>query len=62
MLSGFRDAPLYLEWAPSNILSQDLDIDNSDMIVGEQDAKKVSIEQQVKEISEAELDPDRVEV
>ncbi|KNA03603.1 hypothetical protein SOVF_207540, partial [Spinacia oleracea] len=57
----YKDAPLYLEWAPSNILSQDLDIDNSDMIVGEQDAKKVSIEQQVKEISEAELDPDRVE-
>ncbi|XP_021736206.1 multiple RNA-binding domain-containing protein 1-like [Chenopodium quinoa] len=57
----YKDAPLYLEWAPGNILSQDLDIDKSNMIVGEQEAKKVSLEHQIKEISQDELDPDRVE-
>lgn len=60
----YKDAPLYLEWAPSNILCQDLEVDDkskSNMVVGEQEAKKVSLEQQVEGISQDELDPDRVE-
>ncbi|KMS99233.1 hypothetical protein BVRB_2g046710 [Beta vulgaris subsp. vulgaris] len=60
----YKDAPLYLEWAPSNILHQELETDNNsntNMVVEEQEAKKNFLEQQVEEISEAEMDPDRVE-
>lgn len=60
----YKDAPLYLEWAPSNILSQDLasnDDSKSDMVVGEHEAKKVQLEQQVEGYLQAEIDPDRVE-
>ncbi|XP_074310808.1 multiple RNA-binding domain-containing protein 1-like [Silene latifolia] len=60
----YIDAPLYLEWAPSNILSQDL-ASNGDskknMVVGEDKAKKVLLEHQVLEMSDDEIDPDRVE-
>lgn len=59
--SVLRDAPLYLEWAPSNILDQDL-VHRGDMIVGEQEAKKVLLEQQVEGITEAEIDPDHIQV
>lgn len=60
----YKDAPLYLEWAPSNILSLDPAPDNetkNTMIIGEQEAKKVILEQQVEGISQDEIDPDRVE-
>lgn len=56
----YKDVPLYLEWAPNNILSQDMETNNKS-IVGEQEAKKVLLEQQVEGISETEADPDRVE-
>ncbi|KAL2930768.1 Multiple RNA-binding domain-containing protein 1 [Bienertia sinuspersici] len=56
----YKDAPLYLEWAPSNILSQDLQT-NDKSIVREQEARKILLEQQLEGISEAEMDPDRVE-
>ncbi|KAJ8432910.1 hypothetical protein Cgig2_004584 [Carnegiea gigantea] len=61
----WRDAPLYLEWAPSNILSQDLasnDDFKSDMVVGEHEAKKVQLEQQAQGHLQSEIDPDRVEI
>ncbi|KAL9247877.1 hypothetical protein vseg_021259 [Gypsophila vaccaria] len=60
----FMDAPLYLEWAPSNILNPEWapksDTKN-DMIVGEDEAKKVLREQEILGISDTEIDPDRVE-
>jgi len=59
------DAPLYLEWAPSNILSEDLasnDDSKSDMVVGKHEAKKAQLEQQADRHLQAEIDPGRVEV
>ncbi|CAO2832043.1 unnamed protein product [Amaranthus hypochondriacus] len=56
----YKDAPLYLEWAPSNILEKNTNA-MSDMIVGEHEVKKVLLEQQVEGTIEAEIDPDRVE-
>ncbi|XP_031092091.1 multiple RNA-binding domain-containing protein 1 [Ipomoea triloba] len=56
----YKDAPLYLEWAPGNILDQTDDSKNS-VIVGEQDVKKVLLEQQVEGTIDADVDPDRVE-
>ncbi|XP_059633627.1 uncharacterized protein LOC132276287 isoform X3 [Cornus florida] len=58
------DAPLYLEWAPGNILSQNStsvgDANNS-IVVGENDAKRVLLEQHVEGIADADIDTDRVE-
>lgn len=60
-----RDAPLYLEWAPGNILIQNVPSDNDvsrSVVVGERDAKRMLLEQQVEGISDTDIDPDRVEV
>lgn len=57
-----RDAPLYLEWAPGNILSQGTVENSSTNIVGEHDAKRFLLEQQVEGITDGDIDPDRVEV
>uniref|UniRef100_A0A5B7C6H3 Putative multiple RNA-binding domain-containing protein 1 n=1 Tax=Davidia involucrata TaxID=16924 RepID=A0A5B7C6H3_DAVIN len=60
----YKDAPLYLEWAPGNILSQNstsLGDANNTFIVGEHDAKRVLFEQHVEGIAAVEIDPDRVE-
>lgn len=57
--------PLYLEWAPGNILNQNTASETNSKnaaIVGEHDAKMALLEQNVKGISEMEVDPDRVEV
>ncbi|OVA01962.1 RNA recognition motif domain [Macleaya cordata] len=60
----YKDAPLYLEWAPDNILSpsstSEADAQNNG-IVGEKDVKRVLLEQRVEGISEVDIDPDRVE-
>ncbi|VFQ95170.1 unnamed protein product [Cuscuta campestris] len=59
----YKDAPLYLEWAPGNILDQTGDSDNT-MIVGEggeEDVKKVLLEHQLESTTDADVDPDRVE-
>ncbi|KAK1304495.1 Polyadenylate-binding protein RBP47C' [Acorus calamus] len=60
----FKDAPLYLEWAPSEILSlnpsSETDKQNN-AVVGEKDVKKMLLEQSVEGISEEDIDPDRVE-
>ncbi|RAL37707.1 hypothetical protein DM860_000401 [Cuscuta australis] len=58
----FKDAPLYLEWAPGNILDQTGDSDNT-MIVGDggEDVKKVLLEHQLESTTDADVDPDRVE-
>ncbi|KAK9152588.1 hypothetical protein Sjap_000068 [Stephania japonica] len=57
----YKDAPLYLEWAPANILSSNSQSEThpSMFMVGEQDVKRVLREQHVE--AEADIDPDRVE-
>ncbi|KDP32677.1 hypothetical protein JCGZ_13675 [Jatropha curcas] len=59
----YKDAPLYLEWAPSNVLSQSptsISSEGKNSAVGEHDAKRVILEQSVELISE-DIDPDRIE-
>lgn len=59
-----RDAPLYVEWAPANVLSQAPTTEGNEksgVVVGE-DAKRVILEQHLGETSEADADPDRVQV
>lgn len=60
----FRDAPLYLEWAPSDILSPNTksQTEEQNNVVGEESVKKVILEQSVEGIPEEEIDPDRTEV
>ncbi|KAK7858288.1 multiple rna-binding domain-containing protein 1, partial [Quercus suber] len=57
-----RDAPLYLEWAPSNILTQcsTSKIDEKNNAIGEHDAKSFILEQQ-EGLMDMDIDPDRVE-
>uniref|UniRef100_A0A2P2MME7 Multiple RNA-binding domain-containing protein 1 isoform X1 n=2 Tax=Rhizophora mucronata TaxID=61149 RepID=A0A2P2MME7_RHIMU len=60
----YKDVPLYLEWAPSNILSQNATYKSGEKIdaaVGEQDAKRALLEQTVEGISQTDIDPDRTE-
>ncbi|XP_057970697.1 multiple RNA-binding domain-containing protein 1 isoform X2 [Malania oleifera] len=60
----YKDAPLYLEWAPGDILSQSPKPDSdpkASAIVGEHDAKRVLLEQGVEGILDVDIDPDRVE-
>ncbi|XP_057438799.1 uncharacterized protein LOC130730730 [Lotus japonicus] len=59
----YRGAPLYLEWAPSNILSQSSMSKSNEMNggIGENDAKRLILEQNVERISDVDIDPDRVE-
>uniref|UniRef100_A0A7N0VBX2 RRM domain-containing protein n=1 Tax=Kalanchoe fedtschenkoi TaxID=63787 RepID=A0A7N0VBX2_KALFE len=57
----YKDAPLYLEWAPADVLSgtvspKDGDIDST--VIIEHDVKKQLVED---ESSYADIDPDRVE-
>ncbi|XP_042026020.1 multiple RNA-binding domain-containing protein 1-like [Salvia splendens] len=56
----YKDGPLYLEWAPGNILSQTSAVDD-DKAVGELDAKKVVLKHQIEDIAEEDADPDRIE-
>jgi multiple RNA-binding domain-containing protein 1 len=61
-----RDAPLYLEWAPENILSTTTTItqeETNDLpAVGEKLARKVMLDQSLGVVDEEEIDLDRVEV
>ncbi|XP_050236679.1 uncharacterized protein LOC126686593 [Mercurialis annua] len=60
----YKDAPLYLEWAPFNIFDKNpTSKSNKDgnIAVGEVDAKRVTLERSVEDISELEIDPDRIE-
>jgi multiple RNA-binding domain-containing protein 1 len=53
-----------LEWAPGNILCQSSTskTDDKDNAIGEHDAKRVTLEQQVEGLIDMDIDPDRVEV
>jgi len=57
-------APLYLEWAPSNILSQSSTFKKMKMNsgIGENDVKQLKLEQNVLRISYVDIGPDRVQV
>lgn len=61
----FRDAPLYLEWAPKGIISGrttvSMDQTTSNLVVGEREVKKVLLDQDVKGISDVDIDPERIE-
>ncbi|XP_050292584.1 multiple RNA-binding domain-containing protein 1 [Quercus robur] len=58
----YKDAPLYLEWAPGNILTQcsTSKIDEKNNALGEHDAKRFILEQQ-EGLMDMDIDPDRVE-
>ncbi|KAK4440384.1 putative RNA-binding protein 19 [Sesamum alatum] len=56
----YKDAPLYLEWAPGNILSQTSSVGDN-KVVGEHDVKRALLEQEVEETTDADVDPDRIE-
>ncbi|KAK0599521.1 hypothetical protein LWI29_006021 [Acer saccharum] len=61
----YKGVPLYLEWAPSNILNQNSTSEsggNNNLAVGEHDAKRVILEQRLEGISDVDIDPDRVEI
>ncbi|CAK8561013.1 unnamed protein product [Lathyrus sativus] len=55
----YKDTLLYLEWAPSNVVSPKDNEMNSG--IGEKDVKRQILEQDVERISDVEIDPDRVE-
>ncbi|KAF3944314.1 hypothetical protein CMV_029201 [Castanea mollissima] len=58
----YKDAPLYLEWAPGSILTQcsTSKIDEKNNAIGEHDAKRFILEQQ-EGLTDMDIDPDRVE-
>ncbi|XP_024962109.1 multiple RNA-binding domain-containing protein 1 isoform X1 [Cynara cardunculus var. scolymus] len=60
----YKDAPLYLEWAPADILSQDptaVADENETSIVGEHESKRALLEQQLEGTAIADIDTERVE-
>ncbi|KAI9091630.1 hypothetical protein K1719_028073 [Acacia pycnantha] len=59
----FKDAPLYLEWAPSNVLSQSLTSESNEKsgAIGENEVKRIKLEQHLKGLSDGDIDQDRVE-
>ncbi|KAI6679843.1 hypothetical protein NL676_033724 [Syzygium grande] len=58
----YKDAPLYLEWAPGNVLNPTTKSDgNNRTVVGEQDAKRVLLKQHVEGLLDVDVDSDRIE-
>ncbi|KAM0071974.1 putative RNA recognition motif domain, nucleotide-binding alpha-beta plait domain superfamily [Helianthus debilis subsp. tardiflorus] len=60
----YKDAPLYLEWAPDDILSGgqvDVTDEKETPIVGEQQTKRALLEQQLEGTEDADIDTERVE-
>ncbi|GAB2284110.1 hypothetical protein Dimus_018581 [Dionaea muscipula] len=60
----FKDAPLYLEWAPNDVLSQSTssrDQTKGNLTVGEHEVKKLLLEQVVEGILDVDVDPERIE-
>ncbi|KAL8508685.1 hypothetical protein ACS0TY_019075 [Phlomoides rotata] len=56
----YKDGPLYLEWAPGNILSPTSTVAD-DKVVGELEVKRALLKQQVEDLTETDVDPDRIE-
>ncbi|TKW06506.1 hypothetical protein SEVIR_7G245000v4 [Setaria viridis] len=63
LYTRYKDTPLYLEWAPENILSpSSAPVDDDEKnVIGERIVTKAIIEQSVEGVSAEEIDPDRVE-
>nr|CAB3488225.1 unnamed protein product [Digitaria exilis] len=63
LYTRYKDTPLYLEWAPENILSPtSAPVDDDEKnVVGERIVTKAIVEQTVEGVSTEEIDPDRVE-
>ncbi|CAA2964808.1 multiple RNA-binding domain-containing 1 isoform X1 [Olea europaea subsp. europaea] len=60
----YKGALLYLELVPDYVLSQNpisVDDSNSNVIVDELDSNKVLLDQQVEDITDVDVDPDRIE-
>lgn len=60
----YKGVPLYLEWAPSDVLSQSSTSKGNrknDAVVGEHDAKRALLEQYMEGVTDVDIDPDRVE-
>ncbi|KAI4370303.1 hypothetical protein MLD38_018667 [Melastoma candidum] len=58
----YKDAPLYLEWAPANVLQPSSEKNTVDAaVVGEKDSKRALLEQHVEGLVDTDIDPDRVE-
>ncbi|CAA7406840.1 unnamed protein product [Spirodela intermedia] len=59
----YKDGPLYLEWAPGDILSSKpvSETDKQDNAVGREEVTRVVLEQSLKQMPEGEIDPERVE-
>lgn len=60
----YKDAPLYLEWAPDDILSEDPNFINDEKesnVVGEHETKRALLEQQLEGKEDVEIDTERVE-
>lgn len=60
----YKDAPLYLEWAPANILnpiSASLSDANNSVIIEEHNAKRGFLEEHMNGTADTDIDPDRVE-
>ncbi|GKE24941.1 multiple RNA-binding domain-containing protein 1 isoform X1, partial [Tanacetum coccineum] len=60
----YKDLPLYLEWAPDDILSEDPTYkkdENDTSISGEQETKRASLEQELEGTTNADIDTERVE-
>ena len=53
-----------MEWAPSDILTPKSTYINDEVNIGigEKDVKRVILEKDVERISDADIDPDRIEV
>ncbi|OEL19567.1 Multiple RNA-binding domain-containing protein 1 [Dichanthelium oligosanthes] len=63
LYTRYKDTPLYLEWAPEDILSPTsapVEEDEKN-VVGERIVTKAIVEQTVEGVSAEEIDPDRVE-
>ncbi|CAA2976514.1 multiple RNA-binding domain-containing 1 isoform X1 [Olea europaea subsp. europaea] len=55
---------MYLEWTPGNILSPNptsVDDSNDNVIVDEHDSNRVLLEQKLEDITDMDIDPDRIE-
>ncbi|KAK1422809.1 hypothetical protein QVD17_18098 [Tagetes erecta] len=60
----YKDAPLYLEWAPDDILSGDpmaVTDEKETPVVGEHETKRALLEQQMEGTVDADIDTERVE-
>ncbi|KAK1420340.1 hypothetical protein QVD17_21855 [Tagetes erecta] len=60
----YKDAPLYLEWAPDDILSEVPEneaVEKETHIMGEHQTKRALLEQQLEGTEDADIDTERVE-